>query len=54
MHTRVYIKQKNAYYNHLIDDGRYLPSKSGIRLNNYWMEPPVILQNKMFDTTIQK
>ena len=44
----------DAYYNHLIDDGRYSPRKNGIRLNNYWMEPPVILQNKMFDTTIQK
>ena len=44
----------DAFYNHLIDDGRYIPKKEGFRLNNYWMEPPLILQNPMFDTTIQK
>lgn len=44
----------DAYYNHLIDDRRYLSGDEGFRLNNYWMEPSLILQNNMFITTIQK
>jgi len=44
----------DAYYNHLIDDGRYLNKVEGFRLNNYWMEPALIIQNNMFNTTIQK